>query len=94
MPDPELPQTFRMGQNYPNPFNPTTTIPIELAGDGYIRLEIYDITGRRLETLLNEYRPAGRHEITWTATRYASGVYLYHLITPETTHTQKMILMK
>jgi hypothetical protein len=94
MPDPELPQTFRMDQNYPNPFNPTTTIPIELAGDGYIRLEIYDITGRRLETLLNEYRPAGRHEITWTATRYASGVYLYHLITPETTHTQKMILMK
>jgi hypothetical protein len=92
--DPEIPEDFGLGQNYPNPFNPTTRIPFELATDGVVTLEIYDITGRRVATLLNEYRSAGRHQVTWNATNLASGVYLYRLTTPESAFTRKLTLIK
>jgi hypothetical protein len=92
--DPEVPVTFGLGQNYPNPFNPTTRIPFELPTDGVVTLEIYDITGRRVATILNEYRPAGRHLVTWNATGLASGIYLYRLTTPESAFTRRLTLIK
>lgn len=92
--DPQIPVEFSLGQNYPNPFNPQTRIPFELAGDGMVALEVYDITGRRIATLLNEYRSAGRHQVTWDAGMLASGIYVYRLITAEGAFTRKLTLIK
>ncbi|WP_421774142.1 FG-GAP-like repeat-containing protein [Gracilimonas sp.] len=76
----ELPESFTMSQNYPNPFNPTTTIHYELAEQAKISITVFDILGRKVETLINEngVRP-GYYKLNWDASRYASGMYIYVL---------------
>ena len=59
------PSAFPLGQNYPNPFNPTTTIPFKLDNAGFVRLEVYSVTGQKVPTLINEYRSAGSHVVNW-----------------------------
>jgi hypothetical protein len=86
-------------QNLPNPFNPTTVISYELADAGEVELRIYNARGALVKVLERAYRPAGRYDITWDATnergrRVASGVYFYHLQTPASSRTKKMILLK
>jgi type IX secretion system substrate protein/beta-propeller repeat-containing protein len=92
------PYTFKLYQNYPNPFNPTTKIkfdispsPLERAG---VRLIIYDLLGREVATLVNETLKPGTYEVEWDGSIFASGVYLYSLITSEFTETKKLILLK
>lgn len=96
----ELPETFTLSQNYPNPFNPTTTIHYELSGPAQINLTIFDVLGRKIETLVNEngVRP-GYYSFNWDASRYASGMYIYVLkIRSEAgqihTISKKMMLVK
>ncbi len=83
----------------PNPFNPTTTIGYSLAADATVQLDIYDIAGRKVRTLVGGMTPAGKHEVTWSGRNddgeaVASGVYLYRLRTDESVETRRMVLLK
>ena len=71
--------TFALERNYPNPFNPTTTIQYSLGLAGPTKLMIYDVLGRELVTLVDEYRPAGTHKVVWNTSGLPSGVYFYRL---------------
>lgn len=81
-------------QNYPNPFHPTTTIKFRLLEDSNVQLRIYDITGRLVQTLLDENLSSGTHEQTFDANGLASGIYFYQLVTDEHTAAKKMTLIK
>ena len=89
-----LPIEVQLMQNYPNPFNPSTNIRFALPDAGNVRLEVYDILGRRVAMLANTTFEAGTHEIRWDAGRQASGVYLYRLTTDTQAITRKMTLVK
>jgi hypothetical protein len=95
-----LPENFRLGQNFPNPFNAATRIPFALPRASTVTLEIYDILGRKVRTLLDR-RPmtAGSHTVQWDGTSgddkpVASGIYLLRIRTDDATGTRKMILLK
>ncbi|MCH8548455.1 MAG: T9SS type A sorting domain-containing protein [Balneolaceae bacterium] len=90
----DLPGDFEMKQNYPNPFNPTTTVRFNLPVQSDVRLDIYDMVGRRVATLVDGTMQAGTHEQIWDASRLASGVYIARLITPEQTYIRKLTLIK
>ena len=92
--DDMIASSFALERNYPNPFNPTTTIEYSLGLAGPTRLMIYDVLGRELVRLVDEYRPAGTHKVMWNASSMPSGVYFYRLESSSFTRTQKMILMK
>ena len=91
---PIAPEVFALYQNYPNPFNPVTNIKFSLPENQKVSLGIYSVTGRLVETLVNENRVAGFHTIQWNAGRHASGVYFYRLDAGVNSKTQKMILLK
>ncbi len=73
----ELPRELTLRQNYPNPFNPSTTIRVGLPDAQPVTLVVYDLLGRRIANLVDETMPAGWHEVTWNASHYASGIYMY-----------------
>ena len=83
-----------MYQNYPNPFNPVTTIKFDIPNDGVVQLEIFDILGRRIITLVDEYKTAGSYEKVFNASSLASGVYVYKLQAGDFISSKKMILLK
>ena len=94
-----VPGEFALHPNFPNPFNPSTMIAYDLATDSNVRLEIFDIMGRNVNTLVNEKQTVGRHFVMWDASdefgqQVSAGVYLYRLHTGNNVLTQKMILMK
>lgn len=90
----ELPAEVSLTQNYPNPFNPTTTITYGLPESGQVTLDIYNVTGQRVATLVNAQQAAGYHSITFDASRLASGLYLYRLQAGSTSITKRMMLVK
>ncbi|MDP2365502.1 MAG: T9SS type A sorting domain-containing protein, partial [Ignavibacteria bacterium] len=90
----QIPTKFELYQNYPNPFNPTTTIKFDLPKDGLVKLEIFDILGRKITTLVNEQRTAGSYEQVFDASSLASGVYVYKLQAGDFINSKKMILVK
>lgn len=92
--DLDVPGSFRLAQNYPNPFNPQTTIAYELAQSGFVTLDVYDLMGRRVRTLVSNVQPAGPQAVTFDASGLASGVYLYRLTAGTQTLTRSMLLMK
>nr|MBC8335623.1 T9SS type A sorting domain-containing protein [Candidatus Desulfolinea nitratireducens] len=75
-----------------NPFNPTTTIRFSV--DGYVSLQIYDITGRLVETLIEDRMPIGDYEVRWDASEYSSGLYFIRLSLGDKTYTRKTLLLK
>ncbi len=85
---------FTLAQNYPNPFNPVTTISYSLSKAENVTLTIYDVTGKQIETLVNEYHTAGVYDVQWTATGLASGIYFYKLQAGSFTQTKKLVLQK
>ena len=85
---------FSLGQNYPNPFNPSTMISYQLPVSGVVTLIVYDLLGREVATLVNEYKPAGRYEVKFDGYQLSSGVYLYKLTAGEYTAARKLTLMK
>ena len=90
----DTPNRFELKQNYPNPFNASTEIAFVLPETENITLEVYDMQGRIIETLVDETRSAGTHHVTFNASDYTSGVYIYRLSAGEEEMTQKMILLK
>ncbi len=93
--DSNIPTDFVLDQNYPNPFNPTTTISFSLPTSAQVSLNVYDITGRQVATLMNnERRPAGQNSAVFNAAGLSSGVYFYILQAGSTRLTQKMTLIK
>jgi len=89
-----LPEGFRLNQNRPNPFNPRTILSFELPVASLVRLGVYDISGRLLAELLDGWREAGSHEVTFDGSNLASGIYIYRLEAGELTASGKMVLMK
>ena len=89
-----IPNTYSISQNYPNPFNPTTTIKFSLPEATNVKVVIYDILGKQVETLVNSYMSAGSYNVTWNAGNYASGVYLYRIETKSFSAIKKMLLVK
>jgi hypothetical protein len=93
------PVAFELGQNYPNPFNPITTIRFSLPQSGRVVLEIFNLMGQRVRTLLDNTLAAGDHRVVWDGTdgsghKVASGVYLYRLKSGDNIRTRKMTLLK
>ena len=93
-----LPAGFGLGQNYPNPFNPGTVIPYQLATDGYVRLDVFNLLGQRVVTLVDGAMSAGRYTAQWDARDgsgygVAAGVYVYRLTAGGGTATRRMVLV-
>jgi len=96
---PAVPDMYMLSQNRPNPFNASTIIEFGLPVEGNVRLEIYDVLGRRVRRLIDDLMPAGYHIVTWNGrddrgVTLASGMYFYRLTAEAYTETKKMILMK
>ncbi len=94
-----IPKNFELHQNYPNPFNPTTTIKysipaVETRHASSVQLNVYDILGGEVKTLVNEVKSPGNYEVNFNASNFASGVYFYRLQAGNFIQTKKMILMK
>ena len=95
-PDPPVADEFQLDQNYPNPFNPSTNIRYNLNMEIDVVLEVYDLTGRKITTLVDERQEAGRYTVPFDATDYglASGMYLYRLQVGSFSDTRKMLFVK
>ena len=96
---PAVPVNFFLSQNYPNPFNPETTIEYVLPENGMVTLQVFDITGRIVSTLVNDYQESGYYNIIWNSKDdrdniVSAGVYIYTIQTDKSTLTRKMVLMK
>ncbi len=89
-----VPRTFLLEQNYPNPFNPSTTIRYQLPVASEVKLEVYDVLGKKVATLVNERQAAGYYQYVWNANGLSSGVYLYRLQAGRFIETKKMMLVK
>ncbi len=94
-----VPKDFALHQNYPNPFNPTTTIRFDLPNEAMVRLDIYNILGRKVQTLIDQPMPPGYHSVDWDGSdsngrTIASGIYFYRLAAGDTVAKRKMVLLK
>ena len=92
--NPNQPFTFKLGQNYPNPFNPSTTIKYSIPTQSKVVIKIYDILGKEVTTLVDEYKPAGRYETKFNTYNLPSGVYFYQLKAGDFIETKKMVLLR
>ncbi len=92
--EPAIPSFIALAQNYPNPFNPSTTIQFELPAPGYVKLSVFDMLGREVRTLIDEYRSTGQQIVRFDATNLASGVYYYTLKREGSALTKRMILLR
>ncbi len=90
----DMPKVTALYQNAPNPFNPQTRIPYALNKDTRVRLEVYNVSGQRVATLVDGFETAGHKQVYWNASGIASGVYFYKLQVGDFTQTRKLILMK
>ena len=89
----QLPTSFNLAQNYPNPFNPTTEIAYNLPMDCRVKLEVYNLLGQRVTTLVDQPQKAGYHQVRWKA-KVASGVYFYRIWAGDYMATKKMVLLR
>ena len=89
-----VPEKIKLYQNYPNPFNPSTNIRFDIHDGGPVTLTIYDITGRKVHTLVNGYRKPGTYELVYSPSDLASGIYTCVLKTNSGVYNRKMIFLK
>ncbi|HEY5534885.1 MAG TPA: T9SS type A sorting domain-containing protein [Ignavibacteria bacterium] len=89
-----IPKSFELSQNYPNPFNPITTIKYALPKNEFVTIKIYDITGREIIQLVNEYKQAGYYSVNFNGSNLASGVYFYRIQAGDFMGVKRMIMIK
>jgi hypothetical protein len=89
-----LAQRFVLEQNYPNPFNPTTNISFTLGQGGHASLEVFDLLGQKVATLVDGTLPAGQHQTSFTATDLPSGIYIYRLQAASEVRSRTLTLIK
>ena len=90
----EHPETFTLFQNYPNPFNPSTMILFSIPHSGLVNLKVFDVLGREVALLVNEYRSAGSHRVSWNAGALATGVYFSRLTAGGAVQSKKMLFVR
>ncbi len=89
-----VPEKFDLFQNYPNPFNPSTKIKFDIPKQSFVKIRIYDVTGRLVTNLVDKVMNTGRYVVDWDASNYPSGVYFYHIEAGDYSFSKKMILVK
>ncbi|MGE5458615.1 MAG: T9SS type A sorting domain-containing protein, partial [Methanococcaceae archaeon] len=95
----KTPTEFGLGQNYPNPFNPSTRISYNITKPGTVKLNVFDVMGRHVKTLVDTNQQSGNYSVIWNGVndlgqKISSGIYFYSLSSNEMTETKKMILLK
>lgn len=90
----EIPLDYSLSQNYPNPFNPVTNIRFQIPKAGFVKITIFDVLGREIESLVNENLSAGTYNADWNAENHPSGIYFYKVTVNEYVEVKKMILVK
>jgi hypothetical protein len=85
---------YSLGQNYPNPFNPTSTIKYQIPERGFITLNVYDVLGNEVVTIVNEEKPIGSYEVEFDGANLSSGIYYYRMRARDFVDTKKLILLK
>ena len=94
-PEQVAPASFELEQNYPNPFNPVTTIKYQLQKDARVELQVFDVIGRKVQTLVKTNQPAGFHEVKFDGKGLASGVYICSLkVDKQQVQNIRMLLLK
>ncbi|MCX6166044.1 MAG: T9SS type A sorting domain-containing protein [Ignavibacteriae bacterium] len=88
------PTKYSLSQNYPNPFNPVTKIEYSIPKSGFVSLKIFDILGREVSALINEYKNAGYYNIDFNASELSSGVYYYKFESGDYNEVKKMTIIK
>ncbi len=89
-----IPNNYSIYSIYPNPFNPITKITYGLREYSNVKIAIFDLTGKKVATLINKIQSSGYHSIDWNADNHASGIYFIKMITDEYINTKKLILFK
>ena len=91
---PTVPDQYALSQNYPNPFNPSTTIQYQVPIKSHVIIQVYDVLGREVATLVNETKEAGMYSLNFNAPRFSSGIYFYKLVAGTFTQVKQMMLIK
>jgi len=89
-----LPADYVLSQNYPNPFNATTVIEYALPVEGHVKLQVYNIRGQKVATLVDSKQQGGYRSVSWDASKVSSGLYFYRLTAGDFTETRRMMLVK
>ncbi|MQY64316.1 MAG: T9SS type A sorting domain-containing protein, partial [Calditrichaeota bacterium] len=90
----QVPGTFSLDQNYPNPFNRSTVFAFDMPKTGLAELQLYNLQGKLIVTIISEVKPAGRHTIQWSDDHLVSGIYFYRFSAGEFSAVRKLILLK
>jgi flagellar hook assembly protein FlgD len=95
----DITESFRLYQNYPNPFNPSTVINFSIANRGNVRLEVFDVLGRLVTTIVNQEMGAGSYRVVWEGSdrngaKVSSGIYFYRIRSGSFTASKKMLMLK
>jgi hypothetical protein len=88
------PDSYDLSQNYPNPFNPTTKIKYSVPADGFVNISVYNVLGEKVTDIVNSIQKAGRYEVTFDATNFASGMYIYRMESGNFISVKKMMILK
>ena len=92
--DAELNPGLHISSEYPNPFNPVTNIEYTISQAGNVEIIVYDVMGRKIDTIHNEFKSNGTHSITWDASNRSSGIYYLQIKSNDSVKTQKVVLLK
>jgi len=90
----EIPKEFKLYQNYPNPFNPTTNLEFDIPKSGFVKIVVYDILGKEVETLVNESLQPGKYKLNFNGDKLTSGIYFYKISSVGFNDIKRMILIK
>ncbi len=93
-PHTESPSDFKLYQNFPNPFNPTTTIRFDVRTSGNVTLKVFDVLGREVEIIVNDFLKSGSYSVQFSGDNLPSGVYYYELRAESFSETKRMMLVK